>query len=131
MKNIYYLLGCFLLLVACENLSEDKVPQATPEEAAKGFVTALKEQDFERARQFGTKESQKSVLDFETNLKMVNEEEKKELLAGFNIEISKVDCSEEQGVTSCNLCCSPEGGEATLELVKRNDKWFVKTELGF
>ncbi len=119
----------FLLGIACE--SEPQVAQSNPEEAVRGLFEALKADDMEKARLFLTTSSQESLQHFETNLKMINEEEKQGLIAPFKIDISKVTCAESQGTTTCTLCCSAEGGEAAIEMIQQDDKWFAQLEFVF
>ncbi len=114
-----------LTLVGCA--PEQHVSQSSPEEAAKGMFEALREQDFEKASLFGTSTTQISLRDFATNLNMISEEEKRTILSPFDFEISKVECSENQGSTVCNLCCSNDG-ELSINMVKQDNKWFVQME---
>ena len=116
------------LLLACN--SEPQVAQSSPEEAAKGLFDALKASDFEKAKLFGTTATQKSLQDFEANLKMVSDSEKAPLLAPFQMNVSKVTCTDVQGTTNCTLCCSTEG-DVILEMVQQDGKWFVQMEFAF
>lgn len=118
----------FLFLFSCANKQE--VAQSTPEEAARGLFDALKVDDFERARLFGTNTTQESLLNFETNLKMVSEEEKKDLTAPFKLDISKVTCIDNQGSMNCTLCCSTDG-DIIIEMVEQDNKWFAKIDFAY
>ena len=88
---------------------------------------SIKDQDFEKASLYGTSNTQISLRDFVTNLNMISEEEKLKVLSPFNFEISKVECSENQGSTVCMLCCSNDG-EISINMVKQDNKWFVQME---
>ncbi len=125
----YLLAFSFVLLTILSCETTTAVPQGSAEEAARGFVEAVKVQDFEKARLFCTKQAADAMLDFETNLKMVSEAEKAELMRGFDITVSKVACNENQGTTTCNVCCAPDGTEASIEVVEKDGKWFVQMEV--
>jgi hypothetical protein len=123
MRFFYYLL--LLTLIGCE--SEQQVSQSTAEDSIKGLFEAIKAQDFEKASLYGTANTQISLRDFVTNLNMISEEEKLKVLSPFNFEISKVECSENQGSTVCKLCCSNDG-DLSINMVKQDNKWFVQME---
>jgi len=122
--RLFISLGILLLVtIACT--SEPQTNQGSPEEAAKGFFAALKAEDFEQAKLYGTKSTQTSLQDFATNLKMINAEEKEELTAPYKMEVSKVTCAEKNGTTTCKLCCSPEF-DVELIMVQQDTKWFAQ-----
>ena len=58
---------------------------------------------------------------------MSNKEDIAELMAPFKMDVSKVTCSENQGTTTCNVCCFNEA-EASIEMMQQDDKWFAKME---
>lgn len=117
-----------LITVACD--TAPKVTQSSPEEAVKGLFEALKASDFEKAELYGTSSTQESLRNFATNLKMINEDEKSALMAPFKMEVSKVTCSEVDGTTTCQVCCSTEG-DIAIEVVQQDDKWFAQMEFAF
>ena len=126
MRFFYFLL--FLLTTACT--TETQVSQDSPSDALKGIFEAIKNQDFEKASLYGTANTQISLRDFVTNLKMVSKEERINLLSPFNMKISKVECTEIQGSTICSLCCSDEG-DISINMVQQDNKWFVQMEFAF
>lgn len=124
-----FLLLCFsMVIIACNEPAA--TDQSSPEAAVKGLFEALKAGDFETAKLYGTTSTQESLLDFKTNLNMISDDEKKEVLAPYNMEISKVTCAEEQGQTNCELCCS-DAGEVRVEVVQQEQKWFVQMEFAY
>ncbi|BDS14643.1 nuclear transport factor 2 family protein [Aureispira anguillae] len=126
--HLFLSLGiAFLCCVACNRTPD--IAQNTPEEAVRGLFDALKASDFEKAKHYGTISTKESIQNFATNLKMINEEEKKALLAPFKMEISKVDCSEQEGTTICKLCCSED--DIAIEMIQQDDKWFAQMEFAF
>lgn len=127
--RLFIALGLLLLLnIACT--PESKTSQNTPEEAAKGFFEALKVEDFEKAKKYGTKSTKESLQDFATNLKMISAEEKAELIAPYKMEVSKVTCAENQGTTTCKLCCNPEF-DVELTMVQQDNQWFAQMDFAF
>lgn len=121
----------FLLFIvlACEP-TENAVKQATPKEAAKGFLNALKAEDFELAGRYVSESSQESLQNFRTNLNMISAEEKQTLMAAYKVPIKTIDCAEQQGETRCNLSYEPDG-EGILKLVQQDQKWFVQMEFDY
>lgn len=127
--RLFIALGILLLInMAC--LSEPQTTQNSPEEAAKGLFDALKVEDFEKAKLYGTKSTQEALQEFATNLKMSNLEEKEDLIAPYKMEVSKVTCAEKSGTTVCKLCCSPEF-EVELTMVQQDDKWFAQMDFPY
>ncbi|WMX15193.1 hypothetical protein [Aureispira sp. CCB-E] len=120
----------FLLFLNIACTSEPQTDQSTPEAAAKGFFEALKAEDFEKAKLYGTKSTQESLRDFATNLKMINAEEKEELIAPYKMEVSKVTCAEKSGTTICQLCCNPEF-DVELTMVQQDEKWFAQMDFPY
>lgn len=115
---------------ACTDPAAVPIDQSTPEASAKGFFEALGQGDYELARRYGTDPTQESVRDFSTNLKMISEEEKKELEAPFQAAIEQVNCMDEQGNTTCTILYQNQN-EVRAELVQQNELWFVQLELNF
>jgi hypothetical protein len=128
MKLFGSLLGLILLMAACA--TEVSIDQSSAETVAKGFMEALQEQEFETAQKYCTSSAREALIDFETNLKMSNEEEKATQLAAFAMEIRTVECLDKDGSTVCTICCNTTEEAAELGLVKQDDKWYVSTEIG-
>ena len=125
MRIFLFLLFCAALLLSCNNNKASE--QDRPESAIRGVFKAIQSENFEKAAQFCTASSKKSLQDFATNLKMVSSSEKENLLAPFSMQITKIDCQESLGSTHCDLCCS-EFGDVSLEMVQQDNKWFVQIE---
>jgi hypothetical protein len=128
MRFLFFISLFLFLEVSCE--SEDQVYQNNPEETIRGFFQALKDEEFKKASLYTTAETQESLRDFVANLNMISAEEKTILLSPFKMEVSKTNCSENQGVTICSLCCSPDG-EIIVNMVQQDNKWFIEMEFGF
>jgi hypothetical protein len=127
--RLFIALG-ILLLVTISCTSEPQTNQSSPEETAKGLFESLKAEDFEKAKLYGTKSTKESLQDFATALKMSNPAEKETLLAPYKMEVSKVNCAEKNGTTTCKLCCSPEF-DVELVLVQQDDKWFAQMDFPY
>lgn len=110
--------------------SEVTVDQNKAETVAKGFMEALQQQDFATAQKYCTPDARKALVDFETNLKMSNEEEKTVQLSAFDMQIREVTCADEEGTTTCKVCCNTANEPAELELVEQDQKWYINTEIG-
>lgn len=119
-----------LLLITIACTPETSTNQSSPEDAAKGFFAALKAEDFEKAKLYGTASTKESLQDFATNLKMINAEEKEALTAPYKMEVSKVTCAEKNGTTICKLCCSPEF-DVELTMVQQDEKWFAQMDFSY
>lgn len=121
----------FILLVvlACES-TETPVNQATPKETAQGFLDALQAENFDLAAKYVAASSRESLQNFQTNLKMISEEERKTILDAYKVPVQSIDCAEQQGSTTCKLTYQPEG-EGSLNLVQQEDKWFVQMEFDY
>jgi hypothetical protein len=112
-------------MTACNTNNTAK--QDSPETTVRGIFSAIQSENFELALQFCTPSTKESLQDFATNLKMIPLDEKESLLAPFSMQISTVACQDNQGITRCDLCCS-DLGEISIEMVQKDDKWYVQME---
>lgn len=128
MKYLFLLLSIILISTACN--SDSPIDQSSPEETTKGFVAAINAHDFKKVQQYCTAKAAKSWLDFATNIKMSNAEEKEELLNSLRVDVSEINCTNTDGTTICKVCCGAENTEGEWELIEKNSKWFVQTEIG-
>ena len=127
--RLFIALGIALLLnIACT--SDSQTTQNSPEEAVKGLFNALKSEDFEQAKLYGTKSTQDALQEFATYLKMSNVEEQQEAIAPYKMNVSKVVCTEKDGTTTCKLFCEPDL-EVEIMMVQQDDKWFAQMDLPY
>lgn len=117
--------SCMFLMMACN--SNNAANQARPETAVRGIFDAIQSENFDLALQFCTPSTMQSLQDFAANLRMIPAAERESLLAPFFMQISTVACQEEQGITRCALCCS-DLGDISIEMVQKDDKWYVQME---
>lgn len=131
MKYVLYLLIMLATIWSCDVTgSSAALQQNSAEVTTQGFVGALQVNDFELARQYCTQEAANALMDFETNLKMVNAEEKAALMSGFDMKDVSIACETIEGTTICKTCCGPDSLQGEWELIQQDQKWFIKTEIG-
>lgn len=122
-------IASFLFLATFLFSCAENAKQQTPEDAARGFFAALAELDFETAKTYATENTQQSLKLLEVSMNMSSPEDKKELKKQFAIELKEVTCTEADGQTSCKVCCDAAGGEAPVNMVQEDNKWYVNLEM--
>jgi hypothetical protein len=127
--RLFIALG-ILLLITISCTSDSQTAQNSPEDAAKGLFDALKAEDFETAKLYGTKSTQDALQEFATHLKMSNPEEKQESIAPYKMPVSKVICTEKEGTTICKLYCEPDF-EVEVTMVQQDEKWFAQMDFPY
>ena len=120
-----------LLIIACNGKPNVVNLQKSPEEASKAFFEALSALDYDKAQALGTEETQTQLRYLRADLNMSSDEERAEREKELKLEVKSVNCSEANGKTTCAVCCNAEGGEASVEMVQQDGKWFVSTSFGF
>jgi hypothetical protein len=91
-----------------------------PDKVASAYLNALKEKNYEKAKELGTKDT-KDMLDALVKSQMAPEV----------TEVKDVKCTEDGNTATCTYCCSKDG-KNSLKLIKEGDKWLVneKKEMG-
>lgn len=91
-----------------------------PDKVASAYLNALKEKNYEKAKELGTKDT-KDMLDALVKSQMAPEV----------TEVKDIKCTEEGNTATCTYCCSKDG-KNSLKLIKEGDKWLVneKKEMG-
>jgi hypothetical protein len=120
MKNTLKLVAVALIAVfvyACGG-------KDTPEKNAKAYLDAMNGEDFDKAKEFCTKETG-SMLDMMKSLTAsmgaVNKDAKKE-----KVEIKDLKCTVSGDTTAvCTYCCTKEGKPGELKMKKEGDKWLA------
>jgi hypothetical protein len=120
MKNTLKLAAIALVAVfvyACSGNS-------TPETNAKAYLDAINAEDFDKAKEFCTKETG-GMLDMMKSLTAsmgaAGKDAKKE-----KIEIKDLKCTVSGDTTAvCKYCCTKEGQEGELKMKKEGDKWLA------
>jgi hypothetical protein len=120
MKNTLKLAAIALVAVfvyACSGGS-------TPETNAKAYLDAMNAEDFDKAKEFCTKETG-GMLDMMKSLTAsmgaANKDAKKE-----KVEIKDLKCTVSGDTTAvCTYCCTKEGQPGELKMKKEGDKWLA------
>lgn len=101
------------------------------EKTAVNFLKALKEQNYEKAKQFGTQDTRMFLKILATVDTWYDApQEITELINAITaLEIKEIGCTEYyDNRATCRYCCI-FGGEETLRLVKKGGKWLVDMEI--
>ena len=86
---------------------------STPSSVATAYLKALKNNEVEKAKELGTKDTQ-DMLDALNSMKMLPTIE----------QVNDVKCTEEGNKAKCTYCCSKDG-DNEISLIKEGDKWLV------
>jgi N-acetylneuraminic acid mutarotase len=101
----------FILLISFLSCRENK---NTPEYVVKQYLIALKNKEWEKAKEYTTKETTQ-------NLDMM-----KSSGIDFGItEVKDVKCSVKNNEAVCTFCCSKDSAFYCLDLKMENKKWTV------
>ena len=112
-------------IASCENAN-----QLTPEETTKQFLTLMADEDFEGAKKYASKETDKT-LEAIGKLKGIFNDLDKE--PGENLITKDVNlqedityvCAEEGDSANCQCCEKNTDKCTTIQLVKENGQWVV------
>jgi hypothetical protein len=114
MKNLVKLslvVLAVLALASCGNKSN------TPEAVAEKFLNHLNAQEYAEAKELGT-EATGEYLDMMSSLSEMAPDEEVEAA-----EITELKCEEKEATATCTY--KTDGEEASINLVKEEDKWLV------
>ncbi|MEY4926654.1 MAG: hypothetical protein RI894_1090 [Bacteroidota bacterium] len=89
-----------------------------PEAVAKDFVMALDSKDYDKAKSFGTEDT-KSMVDLIKNFASMAPASDK------HAKIDKMDCKVDGDKGVCTYCCTAEGVEDKVDVVRKDGKWLV------
>ncbi len=89
-----------------------------PEAVAKDFVMALDSKDYDKAKSLGTEDT-KSMVDLIKSLAGMTPASDK------HAKIDKMDCKVDGDKGVCTYCCTAEGVEDKVEVVRKDGKWLV------
>lgn len=108
MKNLSkFFLGVFAvaILASCGGANG-------PEAIVKDYLTALKDKNYAKAKELGTKNTQ-DMLDALTQMNMAPEVS----------DVKDIKCTVEGNAATCTFCCMKEKTE--IKLVKEGEKWLI------
>lgn len=108
-----------LFMISCKKRPE-------PQDVALEFMHAIQESNFERAKEFATKESQQVILLYSIFDGKRNENEREKIK---NAQLKVVDHSEEGDKASVTILNSSASQQETLQLVKESGHWKISLTL--
>ncbi|WP_343308096.1 hypothetical protein AAHN97_13180 [Chitinophaga niabensis] len=97
-----------------------------PQEVAMEFMHAFQESNFERAKEFATKESQQVILLYSIFDGKRNENEREKIK---NAQLKIVDHKEDGDKATVTILNSSANQQETLQLVKENGQWKISLTL--
>ena len=102
--------------------------QNTAENSVKQFFTLIKNKDFVKAKEFGTKKTEGAVDAIKKNVEGSSFDPKSV------VEAKEVSCKEDGDAKKkkCEVCCDGNGNKKTVKVIEENGKWLIdmdKTEL--
>ena len=102
--------------------------QNTAENSVKQFFTLIKNKDFVKAKEFGTKKTEGAVDAIKKNVEGSSFDPKSV------VEAKEVTCKEDGDAKKkkCEVCCDGNGNKKTVSVIEENGKWLVdmdKSEL--
>ncbi|WP_119079728.1 DUF4878 domain-containing protein [Chitinophaga alhagiae] len=97
-----------------------------PQEVALQFMHAIQESNFERAKEYATKESQQVILLYSIFDGKRNENEREKIK---NAQLEVVDHKEEGDKATVTILNSSASQQETLQLVKESGQWKISLTL--
>lgn len=97
-----------------------------PQEVALEFMHAIQESNFERAKEYATKESQQVILLYSIFDGKRNENEREKIK---NAQLEVVDHKEEGDKATVTILNSSASQQETLQLVKESGQWKISLTL--
>jgi ketosteroid isomerase-like protein len=107
-----------ILLVATIAIAVTSCKKSGPENVAKDFVMALDSKDYDKAKSFGTEDT-KAMVDLIKNLAGMTPATDK------HAKIDKMDCKVDGDKGVCTYCCTAEGQDDKVDVVRKDGKWLV------
>ena len=95
--------------------------QNSAENSVKQFFTLIKNKDYVKAKEFGTKQSGETVDKIESTAKGSSFDPKSLM------DPKEVTCKEDSSAKKkkCEVCCDGKGNKKTVTVIEENGKWLV------
>lgn len=122
----YYRRIVYLMCVSGLFLSVSCKKRPEPQEVALEFMHAIQESNFERAKEYATKESQQVILLYSIFDGKRNENEREKIK---NAKLEVVDHAEEGDKATVTILNSSAKQQETLQLVKESGNWKISLTL--
>ncbi len=107
-----------LILVAIVATAVVSCKKTGPEAVAKDFVMALDSKDYDKAKSLGTDDT-KQMVDLIKSLAGMTPPSDK------HAKIDKMTCTVDGDKGVCSYCCTAEGVEDKVDVVRKDGKWYV------
>ncbi len=121
----YYRRFIYLMCVSGLALSSCK-KKPEPQEVALEFMHAIQESNFERAKEYATKESQQVILLYSIFDGKRNENEKEKIK---NAKLEVINQKEDGDKATVTILNSSVSSQETLQLVKEGGQWKISLTL--
>lgn len=121
----YYRRIVFLMCVSGVLFTSCK-KRPEPQEVALEFMHAIQESNFERAKEYATKESQQVILLYSIFDGKRNENEREKIK---NAQLKIVDHKEEGDKATVTILNSSASQQETLQLIKESGQWKISLTL--
>lgn len=122
----YYRRIVYLMCVSGAIILSSCKKRPEPQEVALEFMHAIQESNFERAKEFATKESQQVILLYSIFDGKRNENEREKIK---NAQLEVVDHKEEGDKATVTILNSSASQQETLQLVKESGQWKISLTL--
>ncbi|NIG54255.1 DUF4878 domain-containing protein [Chitinophaga sp. Cy-1792] len=117
-----------LLLAVIPTLLFSCKKKATPEEVALAFMHAIQDSNFDKARDYATKESQQ-VIQLYSFFDARRSDAEREKIRNAKIEVIKTEKNEAGDKASVTILNSSAHQEEVLQLVKESGQWKISLTL--
>lgn len=118
-RIVFLMCALGVLFTACKKRPE-------PQEVALEFMHAIQESNFERAKEFATKESQQVILLYSIFDGKRNENEREKIK---NAQLKIVDHKEDGDKATVTILNSSASQQETLQLIKESGQWKISLTL--
>ncbi len=122
----YYRRIVFLVCVSGAIIFSGCKKRPEPQEVALEFMHAIQESNFERAKEYATKESQQVILLYSIFDGKRNENEREKIK---NAQLEVVDHKEDGDKATVTILNSSASQQETLQLVKESGQWKISLTL--
>jgi hypothetical protein len=125
-KTAYHLL---IGLLYCSMISCEIAESGSPEASMSGFIECMKQQDFQKAKDY-TSQNTDAILDFmDTRIQMLEQmgksDETASLFGGIDFNNVSVECTRSEKTAICTCCALKTDDCSEIQLLQRSGKWLI------
>ena len=121
MRYVFTVLMSLLLWAACQHKSPQ---QSNPETAFRGFVGAIKDLDFDLAKQYGTAQTHKNFTSLVQAGLMMKQLNPQYIQDSVLWKLDSLHCQAQEKRAWCVVCCKL-GQKDSVELLQEEGLWKV------